>query len=74
MSIITENVLCYFLSRETDEKDDHMNLCPHDLHCPLGNQSLQKLLYHASLNLGVLEIVSMWDEGQGWTSGQAASV
>lgn len=42
--------------------------------CLLGNQSLQNLLYHASLNKGVVEIISMWDEGQGWTSGQAAAV
>lgn len=40
----------------------------------LGSQGLQKLLYHARLNIGVLKIVSMWDEGQGWSSGRAAAV
>lgn len=42
--------------------------------CLLSSQSLQMLLYRASLSVGALKIVSMWDEGQGWSSRRAAAV
>lgn len=42
--------------------------------CLLGSQSLQKLLCHASLNISVLKIVSVWDEWRGWSSGRAEAV
>lgn len=42
--------------------------------CLLGSQSLQRLLYHASLNMRVLNIVWVWNEGQGWSFGREAAV
>ena len=65
-------------SIEAEMDEDH-NINESSAHmtaagCLFGSQSLPKRLYRASLDVGVLKIVGLWDQGQGWSSRWAAAV